>query len=76
MSWISLITGAVIISILHALLPSHWLAFVLIGKAQGWHGNKIMKIVLLAGSGHVATITILGLAAGTIAGEPEELFSI
>jgi len=68
MNLISLITGAVTISILHALLPSHWLAFVLVGNAQGWHGSKIMKIALLAGSGHVTMTTILGLAAGTIAG--------
>lgn len=69
MNLVTLVVGAVTISTLHALLPSHWLAFVLVGSAQGWPGSKIMKIALLAGSGHVAMATMLGLATATVARE-------
>ena len=67
MNLVTLVVGAVTISTLHALLPSHWLAFVFVGSAQGWPGSKIMKIALLAGSGHVAMTTLLGLATATVA---------
>lgn len=67
MDLFTLIGGAVTISTLHALLPSHWLVFVLVGSAEGWPQSKIMKIALLAGSGHVAMTTMLGLAAATVA---------
>jgi nickel/cobalt exporter len=68
MNLLSLMAGAVTISTLHALLPSHWLPFVLIGSAQGWRRGKIMKIALLAGGAHVTMTSTLGLAAATISG--------
>ncbi|MEM4474395.1 MAG: hypothetical protein QXY75_05415 [Candidatus Bathyarchaeia archaeon] len=71
MNSISLISGATTISILHALLPDHWLAFILVGSSRGWSGNKIMKIAFLAGCGHVAMTSVLGLVVATI---DEELF--
>jgi len=64
---VTLVVGAVTISILHALLPSHWLAFVLVGSAQGWRGSKIMRIAFLAGSGHVLMTILLGLTAALLA---------
>lgn len=68
MNPISLISGATTISILHALLPDHWLAFILVGSSRGWSGNKIMKIAFLAGCSHVAMTSVLGLVVATIDG--------
>jgi putative Mn2+ efflux pump MntP len=67
MSLNSLIIGTLTISIFHAVLPSHWLTFVLVGSAQKWSKKKIMRLMFLAGSGHVLMTTILGLVAATIA---------
>ncbi len=67
MSLSSLIVGALTISTIHAILPSHWLTFVLVGSAQRWSKSKIMRIVFLAGSGHVLMTTILGLITASIA---------
>lgn len=53
--------GAVTISLLHAILPNHWLPFVLVGNAQNWDDRKIMRIALLAGGGHVFMTVILGI---------------
>ncbi len=44
----------------HAAIPSHWLPFVLVGRTRGWSRPKTLGIVLLAGSGHLATNTLLG----------------
>lgn len=63
----SLIIGTLTISIFHAVLPSHWLTFVLVGSAQRWSKRKIMRLMFLAGSGHVLMTTILGLVAASIA---------
>ena len=68
MNPISLISGATTISTLHALLPDHWLAFILVGSSRGWSGNKIMKIAFLAGCSHVAMTSVLGLVVATIDG--------
>jgi ABC-type nickel/cobalt efflux system permease component RcnA len=44
----------------HAAIPSHWLPFVFVGRTRGWSRKKTLGIVLLAGSGHLATNTVLG----------------
>lgn len=69
MSFRSLIVGSLTLSTFHAILPSHWLTFVLVGSAQGWSNSKILRLVFLAGTGHVLMTTLLGLAAASIAKE-------
>ena len=49
------------VSFLHAILPNHWLPFVLAGRAQNWSESKTLWVVLVAGGGHVLMTTILGL---------------
>jgi hypothetical protein len=61
-----LLTAAVVVAILHAALPSHWLPFVLVGRTQGWSGRAVMAIVLVAGLGHVMMTSLLGLAAAAV----------
>ncbi len=46
----------------HAAIPSHWLPFVLVGRTRHWSRAKTLGVVLLAGSGHVLTNSLLGLA--------------
>lgn len=67
MDLVSLMLGAVVISVLHAALPDHWLPFVLVGNAQGWSRSKIMRIASSAGGGHVLVTTMLGVATATVA---------
>lgn len=62
-----LIFGTLTISLFHAVLPSHWLTFVLVGSAQKWEKRKILKLIFLAGSGHVLLTTVLGLVAASLA---------
>ena len=56
-----------VIAFLHAAIPTHWLPFVLVGRAQGWSGRKTLSVAALAGGGHIASTVILGLLL-TLAG--------
>jgi nickel/cobalt transporter (NicO) family protein len=49
------------IAFFHAAIPTHWLPFVLTGRAQRWSHAKTLTITLLAGSGHVLFTAALGL---------------
>lgn len=54
-------------ALLHAALPTHWLPFVLVGRAQGWSGRKTLAVTALAGGGHIVTtlaLAVLLMGAG------------
>jgi len=48
---------------LHALIPDHWLPFVLMGKARGWRVAKTLALASASGALHV--LLAIGLGAGT-----------
>ena len=56
-----------VIAFLHAAIPTHWLPFVLVGRAQGWSGRKTLGVAVLAGGGHIASTVALGVIL-TVAG--------
>lgn len=50
------------VAFLHAALPTHWLPFVLVGRAQKWSTGRTLGVTFLAGLGHVGLTIVLGLA--------------
>jgi nickel/cobalt transporter (NicO) family protein len=52
--------GAILISLLHGLIPSHWLPVVAIGKKQGWNETKVLKVALYAACAHALSTVIIG----------------
>ncbi|WP_028665362.1 hypothetical protein [Runella zeae] len=56
--------GSLILSILHALIPSHWLPFITIGKTERWTEIRTLTVTALAGLAHTISTTILGLIVG------------
>ena len=66
MDLLQILSGAFIISILHALMPNHWLPVMAIGKKQHWPHSKIILITLLAGAVHAMSTIVIGLIAGLI----------
>lgn len=57
---IGLTVGALLISMAHAFLPTHWLPFVLVGRARKWTRGRIMTVAAVAGLGHVMATIVLG----------------
>jgi hypothetical protein len=49
------------VAFLHAAIPTHWLPFVLVGRARGWPRAKTIAVTAGAGLGHVALTSLLGL---------------
>ncbi len=54
------------LALLHTLIPSHWLCFVLVGRAQNWPRRKILGVTAAAGAVHVATTVTLGIALAAL----------
>lgn len=57
---LSILGGGFIAAALHAALPTHWLPFVLVGRAQGWGLRRVAAIVVIAALAHVGTTAIIG----------------
>ena len=48
-------------ALLHALIPSHWLSFAVVGRANRWPMRTTLGVTALAGAGHVTVTIVLGL---------------
>lgn len=68
----SIIIGSLLISVLHAVIPNHWLPVLAIGKKEGWSLAETSHITLLAGIAHVISTIIIGLLLGLIGSELTE----
>lgn len=56
-----IILGGIVLSFIHAVIPSHWLPFVTIGKARGWDRATLLRTTFLAGAAHTLSTTVFGL---------------
>lgn len=59
-----LITGTLTISILHALIPSHWLPILAFEKKFNWSRNQTLRITIIAALAHALSTVIVGIAIG------------
>ncbi len=57
----ALLMGTVSIAALHALIPSHWLAFAVVARARQWTLRRTLLVTLLAGGGHILLTIALGI---------------
>jgi uncharacterized membrane protein YkvI len=57
----ALVTGSLTLSLLHALIPSHWLPFVTIGQTERWSLRQTLIITAIAGLAHTVSTTLLGV---------------
>lgn len=73
----TLLTGSVLLSIFHALIPSHWLPVVAVGRQENWPASYVLRVTFLAGLAHVLSTVLAGsvlAAAGQLMATRAELF--
>lgn len=74
----TLLTGSALLSFFHALIPSHWLPVLAIGRHEGWPLRQILWVTFLAGLSHVLSTVLLGgalAAAGNVLSAQVEVFT-
>lgn len=62
----SLLIGSFLISLLHAIIPNHWLPVLAIGRKEGWSLAETTRITFLSGLAHVLSTVIIGLLLALI----------
>ncbi|KAK8581495.1 hypothetical protein V6N13_144518 [Hibiscus sabdariffa] len=70
---LSTIGGITTVSLLHSFIPTHWLPFSIVGRAQKWTLSRTLFVTAFGAVLHVISTSVLGIAAitmaNTIAGE-------
>lgn len=60
----SIITGSLIISLLHAVIPNHWLPVIAIGRKEQWSLTEITKVTFTCALAHGFSTILIGVALG------------
>jgi len=60
----SIISGALIISLLHAVIPNHWLPVIAIGREKGWTTAEVTKVTLTCALAHGVSTILIGVILG------------
>lgn len=61
-----LILGTLTISILHALIPSHWIPILAFEKKFGWNRQQTLRVTIIAALAHALSTVLLGIAIGLL----------
>ena len=68
----SIITGSIILSLLHATIPNHWLPVIAIGRKQNWTLNEVTRVTFIAAVSHGLSTVILGFVLGFLGAKMSE----
>jgi len=62
----SIFIGSLLLSLLHALIPNHWLPVLAIGKKDNWTLQEITKVTFLSGLAHALSTIVIGIVLGLL----------
>ena len=62
----SILTGSLLLSLLHAVIPNHWLPVLAIGRKENWTINEISRVTFLSGLAHALSTIIIGVIIGLL----------
>lgn len=57
----SIITGSIILSLLHATIPNHWLPVIAIGKKEKWSVQELTEVTFISAIAHGASTVLIGI---------------
>ena len=63
---IPLLLGILLLGLVHALIPNHWLPLVAVAKAESWTKEELIRIAFISASAHVSGTVLLGIVLGNV----------
>lgn len=63
---LQLLFGSILLSLVHAAIPNHWLPVVAIGKAEKWSQRETLMVAGISGFAHTLSTVIVGIVIGSI----------
>lgn len=63
---IQLFIGSFLLSLIHALIPNHWIPLITIGKAEKWTTRETLGASAIVAISHALSTVLLGIIIGLI----------
>lgn len=63
-SIIKILLGSLALSIIHALIPNHWMPLIAIGKTENWSRSETLRATVITGVAHTLSIILIGIVVG------------
>ncbi|MBX2905720.1 MAG: hypothetical protein KF744_06760 [Taibaiella sp.] len=61
-----IITATILLSLLHGLIPNHWLPIIAIGRKEQWNIAQVTKVAVWCGAAHAMSTIVIGLLLAVI----------
>lgn len=62
----SIITGSIFLSLLHGMIPNHWLPVLAIGKKYNWSLKEVSAVTFISGLAHALSTIVIGIILGLL----------
>jgi nickel/cobalt transporter (NicO) family protein len=56
--------GSLALSLIHAVIPNHWIPLVAVGKAENWSRRELGWATAMTGAAHTVSTILIGLVIG------------
>jgi nickel/cobalt exporter len=63
---LELLTGALLLSLLHAAIPNHWAPVLAVARAEGWSVRRAVGVTAVAGLAHGLSTVLIGVLLGLL----------
>ena len=63
---VTLIAGSLVLSVLHALIPNHWLPVLAISRKENWSIGQTTYVAFISGLSHALSTVLIGIAVGLL----------
>jgi len=59
-----ILIGSILLSVVHALIPNHWLPLIAISRSEKWSIGETVNATLISGLSHTLSTVIIGVFIG------------
>lgn len=61
---LQIILSSILLSVIHASIPNHWLPLIMIAKAEKWKQSQTLLATAICGFAHIASTILIGILVG------------
>lgn len=75
-SIVQIFFGSLLLSLVHATIPSHWLPILTISKTEKWNEKETLAVTAISGASHTVSTIVIGIIVGLVGYKLSESYQI